>query len=118
MSVSNFQELTVWQKSIDLVIEIYRITKLLPKEEIYALSNQMRRAAVSIPSNIAEGQQRQSTKEFVNFLSISRGSNAEIETQLIICEKLNYLTAEQIKYAMSLCGEIGKMLNAMIVKLS
>jgi four helix bundle protein len=76
------------------------------------------RAAVSIPSNIAEGQQRQSTKEFVNFLSISRGSNAEIETQLIICEKLNYLTAEQIKYAMSLCGEIGKMLNAMIVKLS
>ena len=75
-----YKDLLVWQKSTDLVVEIYRVAKLLPKEELYALSNQMRRAAVSIPSNIAEGQARASQKEFVQFLSIAKGSNAELHT--------------------------------------
>ena len=108
----------VWQKSMSLVEETYQLVKMLPKEELYALSDQMRRAAVSVPSNIAEGQARNSTKEFVNFLSISRGSLAELETQFMICVRLKYLTQSQIETAMSLCAEVGRMLNALIGKLS
>ena len=118
MKVLNYRELIVWQKAMELVTEIYQLVKLLPKEEIYALSSQMRRAAVSIPSNIAEGQQRKSTKEFANFLSISRGSVAELETQLFICINLNYLTEAQIEKALGLCQEEGKMLNSLIDKVS
>ena len=79
--VQSFQDLIVWQKATDLVIEVYNLVKELPKEEQYALSDQMRRAAVSIPSNIAEGQSRNSTKEFIQFLSVAKGSNAELQTQ-------------------------------------
>ena len=84
MSIKNYKDLVVWQKSIDLVCEIYKITKLLPKEEHYGLCNQMQRASVSIASNIAEGQARNYDKEFAKFLSISQGSLAELETQLYI----------------------------------
>ena len=118
MSVKSYQEPLVWQKSMSLVEETYRLVKLLPKEELYALSDQMRRAAVSVPSNIAEGQARNSTREFVNFLSISRGSLAELETQFMICVRLRYLTQSQIETAMRLCAEVGRMLNALIGKLS
>ncbi|MBQ7218027.1 MAG: four helix bundle protein [Ruminococcus sp.] len=111
MSAKSFRDLIVWQKSIDLVVEVYQLIKRLPKEEIYSLSNQMRRSSVSIPSNIAEGQQRKTTKEFVNFLSIAKGSNAELQTQLIICVRLGYLTDEQIKPTMTLSEEISKMLT-------
>ena len=90
MSVKSYQELIVWQKAMQLVEEVYRLARMLPKAELFALSDQMRRAAVSIPSNIAEGQARNSTKEFVNFLSISRGSTAELETQLMICVRLKF----------------------------
>ena len=103
---------------MSLVEETYRLVKLLPKEEQYALSAQMRRAAVSVPSNIAEGQARSSTREFANFLSISRGSLAELETQFMICVRLKYLTRSQIETALSLCGEVGRMLNALIGRLS
>ena len=103
---------------MSLVEETYRLVKLLPKEEQYALSDQMRRAAVSVPSNIAEGQARSSTREFANFLSISRGSLAELETQFMICVRLKYLTRSHIETALSLCAEVGKMLNALIGKLS
>ncbi len=103
---------------MDLVAETYKVVKLLPKEELYALSDQMRRAVVSIPSNIAEGQQRNSTKEFVQFLSIARGSNAELETQLLICVRLGYLNPSQTEAAFNLCQELGRMLNAMITKLT
>ncbi|WP_316638118.1 four helix bundle protein [uncultured Ruminococcus sp.] len=75
MYIRNYRDLLVWQKAMDLVIEVYQLTSLLPREENYNLSSQMRRAAVSIPSNIAEGQQRKSTKEFINFLSIAKGSH-------------------------------------------
>ncbi len=118
MSVKTYQELLVWQKAMDLVAETYTLIRLLPREELYALSDQMRRAAVSIPSNIAEGQQRNSTKEFVQFLSVARGSNAELETQLIICVRLEYLKPSQTETAMNLCQEIGRMLNALIARLS
>lgn len=79
--VQSIQDLIVWQKAMDLVIEVYNLVKELPKEEQYALSDQMIRAAVSIPSNIAEGQSRNSTKEFIQFLSVAKGSNAELQTQ-------------------------------------
>ena len=82
MAVTNYKGLIVWQKSMDLVVEIYKITKILPKYETYGLADQMRRAAISIPSNIAEGQGRNSSRECVHFLKISRGSCAELDTQL------------------------------------
>ena len=84
MSWKHYRDLIVWQKSMELVDEIYRLTNLLPKEELYCLSDQMRRAAISIPSNIAEGHGRQTSKEFRQFLSISKGSVCELETQLEI----------------------------------
>ena len=87
--VKSYKDLIVWQKSMDLVIEIYKLVKKLPKEETYSLSDQMRRAVVSIPSNIAEGYTRKSTNEYLNFLSIANGSRTELETQLLICERIN-----------------------------
>ncbi len=86
-------ELRAWQDAISLVKDIYQITASFPKEEIYALTSQMRRAAVSIPSNIAEGAARTGDKEFLQFLSISRGSLSELETQLIIAKELGYMLA-------------------------
>ena len=115
--VKSYKDLWVWQKSMSLVFEVYRVIGNLPKEELYALSSQIRRSAVSIPSNIAEGQQRNSTKEFINFLSIAKGSNAELQTQLIICVGLHYLSEDEINTAMQLSNEVGKMLNALIDKL-
>lgn len=89
--MTSFKDLDVWKKGIDFVAEIYKLTSRFPKDELYGLVSQMRRAAVSIPSNIAEGQGRRNAKEFIQFLYIAKGSLAEIETQLIICQRLNYL---------------------------
>lgn len=110
MEVKHYRDLTVWQKAMELVVETYKISRLLPKEEMYLLSDQMRRAAGSIPSNIAEGQARKSTKEFLNFLSISQGSKVELQTQILICEKLGYLLREQTKQSLLLSEEVGKMI--------
>lgn len=115
--INSYKELFVWQKAMDLVAEIYRIVKLLPKEETYGLSDQMRRAAVSIPSNIAEGQARNTTRDFINYLYTARGSNAELQTQCLICVKLRYLVEKDIARALSLSDEVGKMTNAMILSL-
>ena len=98
-----------------MTVEVYDLIKKLPKEEIYGLSDQMRRAVVSIPSNIAEGQGRQTEKEFKQFLSIAKGSVFEVETQLLICVRIGYLSQEQIQNALSLCDEIGRMLTKLIV---
>ena len=117
LGLQKYEDLIVWQKSMDLVTEIYKLVKLLPEEELYALSDQMRRAAVSIPSNIAEGQERSTTKDFIKFLYIAKGSKAELETQLLICTRLQYLTQQQILAAQKLLVEIGKMLNALIQSL-
>ena len=116
--MQKYEELIVWQKAMDLVVEIYNLAKLLPNEEIYALSNQMKRAAVSIPSNIAEGQEHNTTKDFINYLYMAKGSKGELETQLLICTRLQYLSQPQIATAQDLLGEIGKMLNALIQSLS
>lgn len=115
--MESYKDLIVWQKSMLLVKEIYSIVKLLPKEEQYALSDQMRRAAVSIPSNIAEGYGRNSTNDYIRFLNIARGSKYELETQLHICVMLNYITKEQVASALDLTQEIGKMLNSLAKKL-
>ena len=103
---------------MDLVEETYRKTKSLPREELYALSDQMRRAAISIPSNIAEGHVRKTKKEYASFLSIARGSNAELQTQFQICIRLQYTTEEKTAKALQLTEEIGKMLQAIIQKLN
>ena len=100
-----------------MVCEIYHITKLLPKEELYGLCNQMQRAAVSIASNIAEGQARCYDKEFSKFLSIAQGSLAELETQLHICVRLQYFVESQVEASNNLCSEIGKMLFSLISSL-
>ncbi|MBQ9820619.1 MAG: four helix bundle protein [Muribaculaceae bacterium] len=113
MKSSDFRELKVWQKAMDLTVEIYSIVKLLPHEETFVLSDQMRRAAISIPSNIAEGQGRDSMKEFIRFLSVARGSLRELSTQLEICERVNYLEQLRTVKAKYLIGEIDKMLNAL-----
>ena len=113
MKSSEFRDLKVWQKSMDLAIEVYNIAKYLPKEELYSLSDQMRRAAISIPSNIAEGQGRITTKEFIRFLSMARGSLWELSTQIELCERLNYLEKSQTATSHCLITEIAKMLNAL-----
>ena len=110
MNIKHYRELVVWQRAMQLVKEIYVLTKKLPKEELYGLSNQMQRAAVSIPSNIAEGQARNSTKEFSQFLGIATGSKAELQTQLLICVSIGYLTDADISSAMNMLEEVGKML--------
>lgn len=115
--MTDYKDLIVWQKSMDLVEEIYILTSRFPDNEIYALSNQMRRAVVSIPSNIAEGNGRNTGKDYVHFLSIARGSKSELETQLYISLRLKYLTPEQAEKAFILCEEIGRMLNSLINKL-
>jgi four helix bundle protein len=105
-------KLKVWQRSIDFVIEIYKLTEEFPKSELYGLTSQMRRAAVSIASNISEGAGRNSRKEFKQFLSISQGSVAELETQLIIAEKLGYCS--DINSLFSELDEISKMIIGLI----
>ena len=115
--MESFRNLKVWQKSMDLVVEVYGIAKALPKEEQYALADQLRRAAISIPSNIAEGYGRSTTKEYVHFLNIARGSKNEVETQLLLCAKLGYLNETAVEPALSICTEVGKMLTAMLKKL-
>ena len=110
MEIKTYKDLFVWQKSMELCRGIYTIIKQLPKEETYALSDQIKRSAVSIPSNIAEGQARGTTKEYIHFLSIAMGSNAELNTQLILCEMIGYLSHEQLINIFELVDEIHKML--------
>jgi four helix bundle protein len=115
MYIKSFKELTVWQKAIELVKETYKITKEFPKSETYGLSLQIRRAAISIPSNIAEGQLRKNLKEYLQFLRIAYGSSAELETQIIIAKDLYSRISYNKLEAILL--EVQKMLNVMIAKL-
>ena len=115
MYVQSFKQLIVWQKSIELVKEVYRRTSQLPKEELYGLSSQMRRCAVSIPSNIAEGKKRKTRKDFIQFLRIADGSAAELETQMILIKDL--YPAIDCSTANSLLEEVQKMLITIIRQL-
>jgi len=117
MSVQNYRDLIVWQKSMELVELVYAATKSFPKEEQYGLTNQVRRAVVSIPSNIAEGQARKGSAEFKNFLSIASGSRAEVETQLLIANKLGYITKSDLDEALALSNEIKRMTHSLMSKL-
>ena len=113
MSVRNYRELIAWQKAMDLVEQVYLATRSFPREEVYGLCSQVRRAVVSIPSNIAEGQGRQTTKEFAHFLSIAHGSLREVETQVLIARRLKYLKEEETGPIMDLAGEVGRLLNGL-----
>ena len=112
--VKTHKDLDVWKKSIDFVTQLYNVTTAFPKEEIYGLTNQLRRAAVSIPSNIAEGAARKSNKEFIQFLHIALGSSAELETQLIISNNLKFMNDETFHEIDKKRNEIGKMLFGLI----
>ncbi|MCC6418256.1 MAG: four helix bundle protein [Gemmataceae bacterium] len=113
MAVQHYRELIVWQKAIDLVEAVYRFSRRFPRDEIFGLTSQLRRAAVSVPSNIAEGQGRDTTREFLHFLSIARGSLQETATQVIIAERLSYGTPEQIEEIRALCAEVGRLLHGL-----
>ena len=114
--MKHYKDLLVWQKAIALVTQVYVVTRTFPREELYGLTSQIRRAAVSVPSNIAEGQARLSPGEFRQFLGIARGSLAELDTQLIFAENLGYIPVpcplfEQL-------GEVGRMLSGLLASLS
>jgi four helix bundle protein len=109
-----YKDLEVWQAAMQLAVQVYRLTAVFPKDERYGLTSQMRRAAVSVPSNIAEGKGRASDKELIHFLCNSRGSLFEIETQLTIGEQLGYSTANECNAARQEIARIGQMLNGLM----
>jgi four helix bundle protein len=108
-----FKDLLVWRKGIQLVKEIYKLTKSFPADEKFGLISQMRRAAVSIPSNIAEGQARKTTGEFIQFLSHAEGSLAELDTHLVLAVELGYSNTSQVISATDLVSELKRMLNGL-----
>lgn len=108
------RKLDVWNEAVGFVVDVYQATRSFPKTEQYALADQLRRAAVSIPSNIAEGAARQTRKEFIQFLYVARGSASEIDTQLEVARRLNYITDEAKGELDTRLGAIGKMLTGLI----
>jgi four helix bundle protein len=111
---SSYKDLRAWKQSVDLALEIYRCTQKFPKDELYGLTSQLRRAAVSVPSNIAEGKGRSSDRELVLFLYHARGSLLEVETQLFIARELRYLDQPEAEQLLGLVGTLAKVLNALI----
>jgi four helix bundle protein len=116
-AVRSYKDLVAWQKSMDLVAAVYRASQGFPKEEIFGLVSQIRRAAVSVPSNIAEGHARTSKKEFQYFLSNARGSLAELETQLTIAHQLAYIDETEINQLLDRLGEVGRIVNGLLAAL-
>jgi len=114
---SSFRDLRVWQEAIQLTTEIYKHTAQFPKHEAYGLTQQIRRAAVSVPSNIAEGKGHRSDKEFVHFMFHARGSLLELQTQLEIAKELQYLSAEEIRDLLEVADGVGRALNGLISSL-
>jgi len=110
----SFRDLIVWQRSVQLSVALYKLTATFPKEEIYGLTSQLRRAGVSVASNIAEGYGRKSTGEYRQFLGMARGSSMEVQTQLVIAGELGFREPAKFKEAESLSHEVGKMLVAMM----
>jgi len=113
----SYKDLVAWQKSMDLVTATYRASSRFPKDELFGLTSQLRRAAVSIPSNIAEGQGRLSEKEFRYFLGQARGSLMEVETQLQIAQNLGYLELADTEAILKNCGEVGRILNGLLASI-
>jgi four helix bundle protein len=110
----SYKDLVAWRKAMRMALEIYRATRAFPKDETYGLGNQLRRAAVSVPSNIAEGQGRYSRREFQHFLNNARGSLAEIETQILLARELVYLSRTEADGLLMKAGEVGRILNGLI----
>lgn len=115
--LKNYKELIVWQKAYHLCLEIYRLTKGFPKEEIYGLSSQIRRAAISVPCNIAEGYGRKTTPDYIRFLYIAYGSICELETQMLLSGDLGYIETDKLKILLEGMGEVERMLKALIKSL-
>ena len=113
IKINSYQDLAVWQRAMDLVIDCYRIVKSFPKTEQYGLTNQLQRAVVSIPANIAEGHGRKYTKEFLRHLSIAKGSLAELETHMQIAQRLEYIKKEELNRILSKTDEISRMLTGL-----
>jgi four helix bundle protein len=117
LSIQSYRDSLVWQKAMRLAAETYRLAKLLPKAEEYRLTSQLLRAAASVPANIAEGHSRGTRKDYANFISIARGSLAEAETILLLLIDVELLSDEQVRAALELCAETGRMLNALLARL-
>lgn len=115
--IKSYRELLIWQKSILVVTNIYKLTRDFPKEELFGITSQMRRCAISIPSNIVEGFGRKSQGDFKRFLNISLGSTYELQTQIEISQNLEYLNTENYKYLMESCVELEKMMNSLVSKI-
>ena len=113
MEIKSYRDLLVWQKGVDLAVECYRFTDHFPKSELYGLTNQMRRAAVSIPSNVAEGSERRHTPEFVQHVSISCGSLAELDTQMEIARRLQFIDEQLVQQFFTRTDELSRMLHGL-----
>jgi four helix bundle protein len=115
--VESYRDLKVWQRAIQMTLAIYRVTTGFPKEEMFGLTSQLRRAAVSVPSNIAEGYGRGTKGEYKQFLAMARGSNLEVQTQLFLATELSYGNPALLKETDDLSNEVSKMLNSLLTKL-
>ncbi|HXJ15824.1 MAG TPA: four helix bundle protein [Candidatus Polarisedimenticolia bacterium] len=115
--IKSYRDLLIWQKSMDLVVTSYEVAKRLPQSESYGLASQIKRAAVSIPANIAEGHGRKHTGDYLRHLSIARGSLLELETHLLIAVRLAYLKSEDVEAVLGLTDEVGRMISGLIQKL-
>jgi four helix bundle protein len=113
VEVKNYRDLIVWQKAMDLVTLVYQLTESFPQKEVFGLTNQVRRAAASIPSNIAGGQGRNSNRDFRHFLSIARGSPQEVETQLELPRRLGYLDETNLLHISELTSEVARLINGL-----
>ncbi|MBE7443466.1 MAG: four helix bundle protein [Flavobacteriales bacterium] len=112
-SIKSYKDLLIWQKGVEIVVSSYKLTKTFPQDELYALTSQIKRAAISIPSNIAEGYGRNTDKSFSHFIDISRGSLYELETQLLIAKELDFIQdTDMFNYVIGLINEESKMINA------
>lgn len=112
-AINSFRDLLVWQRSMELVVAVYELSKLFPDSERFGLTNQLRRAAVSVPSNIAEGHARGSAKAFLSFLWIANGSLAELETQVQLAIRLHFVTEDRVVRCQQLIEEVGRMLTGL-----
>ncbi len=115
-SIGSFKDLKVWQLGMDIVMDVYKLTEIFPREELYGLTSQVRRAAVSVPANIAEGFRRYHPKEHKQFLAVARGSAAELETELLIAKRLGYISEEDLETLSSELESLGRMLTAILKK--
>lgn len=117
MKVQSYRDLVAWQKSMDLAVAIHRVAISFPRSELFGLTSQLNRAAVSIPSNIAEGHGRRTTNDYIHFLTISRGSLNEVETQLTLAHRYDYISEAVHCDLLELCAEVGRILSGLIESL-